>query len=244
LSLEQIIKYSSNIGAAKISEAMGPDTLYSTLRNFGFGQRTGIDCPGETTGSLSPYQRWAKIDAAAISFGQGISVSAMQLITAVSAIANDGILMKPFVVQAITDRNGALIKKYDPQMIRRAISSKTAYSVRKILARVTEEDGTGSNAALRGYKVCGKTGTAQKIGEDGTYAKGRYVASFAGFAPMEKPEVAILVVLDEPKKSIYGGVVAAPAFKKIALHTLNYLNVTPGGNADRLTAMLGAEVKG
>jgi cell division protein FtsI (penicillin-binding protein 3) len=244
LSLEEIVKFSSNIGAAKLSERMGSDTLYEMLTNFGFGRKTGIDCPGETSGLLSAYQRWSKIDSAAISFGQGVSVSAIQLIAAVSAIANNGILMKPYIAQAITDKNGALVRKFGPTPVRRAVSSETARIVAKILSTVTEEKGTGVNAALAGYKVCGKTGTAQKVGENGRYAKKRYMASFVGFVPLEYPAISILVVVDEPKKSIYGGTVAAPAFRKIALQALNYLNIAPGGSKERLTAMRSAEGEG
>ena len=244
LSLEQIIKYSSNIGAAKLSEIVGTKNQYDMLKKFGFGEKTGIDCPGETPGMLSTYQRWSKIDAAAIAFGQGISVSAVQLIAAISAIANDGILMKPYIVEAITDKNGALIKKFGPQPVRRVVSSETAITLTKMLEKVTEPGGTGVQAALEGYKVCGKTGTAQKIGDSGTYEKGRYVSSFIGFVPAENPEAAILVIIDEPKKAHYGGVVAAPAFKQIALQTLNYMNVPPESNTEQLTADRHAEVEG
>lgn len=244
LSLEQIIQVSSNIGTVKLSENIGSKNLYDTLKNFGFGERTGIDCPGETPGMLSPYQRWTKIDNAAIAFGQGISVSAIQLITAVSAIANDGILMKPYVVQAITGKNGAMIEKFNPQPVRRAVSSETAEAIRKMMAMVTEQGGTGTKAAIEGYKVGGKTGTAQKIDENGTYARGKYVSSFVGFVPVENPEAAILVMIDEPQKAHYGGVVAAPVFKKIALQTLNFMNIPPDGKTEHLTAKRQGEVKG
>jgi cell division protein FtsI (penicillin-binding protein 3) len=244
LSLEQIIQVSSNIGTVKLSENIGSKNLYGTLKNFGFGERTGIDCPGETPGMLSPYQRWTKIDNAAIAFGQGISVSAIQLITAVSAIANDGILMKPYVVQAITDKNGAMIEKFNPQPVRRAVSSETAEAIRKMMAMVTEQGGTGTKAAIEGYNVGGKTGTAQKIDENGTYARGKYVSSFVGFVPVKNPEAAILVMIDEPQKAHYGGVVAAPVFKKIALQTLNFMNIPPDGKTEHLTANRQGEVKG
>ena len=218
--------------------------LYDTLKSFGFGDRTGIDCPGETPGMLSPYQRWTKIDNAAIAFGQGISVSAIQMIAAVSAIANDGVLMKPYVVQAITDKNGTIVEKFNPHPVRRAVSSETATAVRKMMEKVTEEGGTGTKAALEKYRVCGKTGTAQKIDENGTYARGKYISSFVGFVPAENPEAAILVVIDEPQKAHYGGVVAAPAFKKIALQTLNLMNIPPDGKKEHLTADRQGEVKG
>ena len=231
MSLQQIVKYSSNIGIVKVGEMIGPDLLYKTLSDFGFGKKSGIDCPGETAGSMAPYKRWSKIDAGAISFGQGISVSALQLITATCAIANDGILMKPYIVQAIMDQNGRLIKSSVPCEVRRVISIKTARTLKKIMESVTNNGGTGVNAALEGYSVCGKTGTAQKVDEKGTYAKDKYVASFVGFAPSQNPEVAVLVVIDEPGKKYYSSVVAAPTFRKIVLETLNYMNLPATYNA-------------
>ena len=233
LSLQQIIKFSSNIGAVKISEKVGAKVLYQTFQNFGFGTRSGIDCPGETTGSLSHYSSWSEIDIGAISFGHGIAVSALQLITAVSAIANDGILMKPFIVKEISDQNGQSVKRFKPQQVRRVISARTAGIVKKILQTVTTDGGTGVNAALDRYSVCGKTGTARKLDEEGQYSDSKHVASFIGFTPAEKPEIAVLVIIDEPKENYYGGIVAAPVFKKIAQQTLNYLNIPPEGDTTK-----------
>ena len=227
LSLQQIIKHSSNIGTVKFSAITGPKYLSKTLRNFGFGTKTGIDCPGETAGSMAPYKQWTKIDAGTIAFGQGISVSALQLITATSAIANKGVLMKPFIVQAITDQNGRLIKSFGPRKVRRVLSEKTARTLVRIMKTVITEGGTGVNAALEGYSVCGKTGTAQKIGEKGIYADGKYISSFIGFVPAKRPKAVILVVIDEPKKQHYGSIVAAPVFKKIAHKTIGYMNLQP-----------------
>ncbi len=226
LTVQEIIKYSSNIGAIKVGQAVGPEILYKNLRNFGFGEKTGIDCAGETTGVLAPYTKWRKIDAGTIAFGQGISVSAVQLITATSAIANGGILMKPHLVQAVTDTNGQIIKRIEPAPVRRVISSETARTIRLMMKEVVTTGGTGVNAALEGYAVCGKTGTAQKT-EHGAYARGKYVSTFIGFVPADHPEAVILVIVDEPQKKYYGGTVAAPAFKRIALETLGYLNVAP-----------------
>lgn len=244
LSLQQIIKYSSNIGSIKFSSITGPEYLYRTLRNFGFGKKTGIDCPGETAGSLTPYKRWTKIDAGTISFGQGISVSALQLLSASCAIANKGILMKPYVVQAITDHNGRLIKSFGPKKVRRAISEKTAGILTRIMHTVTTEGGTGINAALDRYSVCGKTGTAQKIGEDGRYAYGKYTSSFVGFVPSNRPKVAILVVIDEPKGQHYASIVAAPTFKDIAQKTLDYMNLSPKNEPGRMMISLEGKAKG
>ena len=234
LSLQQIVKYSSNIGSVKMAEKLGARQLHDYLRAFGFGQRSGITCPGETAGSLSSFKAWSAIDTGAISFGQGISVSAIQLIAAVSAIANDGLLMKPLLVKEITDRNGDTVKRFSPEPVRRVVSSHSAATVRRILKTVITEGGTGVNAALAGYSVCGKTGTAQKIDDSGTYSKGRYLSSFVGFAPADQPELAILVIVDEPRVQTYGGIVAAPVFRQIALETLTYLNIPPGPDADRL----------
>ena len=230
LSLAQIVKYSSNIGAVKIGEMVGSERLYRTLRDFGFGTKTGIECPGETGGSLAPFRRWTKIDAGTIAFGQGVSASAIQLAAATAAIANDGVLMKPYVVQAVTNANGKLLEHFGPRTVRRVVSVATARAVSRMMQSVITQEGTGRLAALDGYTACGKTGTAQKIGENGLYAKGKFVSSFVGFAPAENPKVVVLVVVDEPDKQHYGGTVAAPAFKQITQGTLHYLNVSPKGD--------------
>ena len=244
LSLQQIIKYSSNIGSVKITEKLGPRQLHAYLNAFGFGRRSGVTCPGETAGSLSPFKSWSAIDLGAISFGQGVSVSAIQLIAAVSAIANDGLLMKPMLVREITGRNGETVKRFSPEPVRRVVSSHSAATVRRILKTVITAGGTGVNAALKGYSVCGKTGTAQKIDSSGTYAKGRYLSSFVGLVPADQPELAILVLLDEPTVQTYGGIVAAPAFRQIALETLSYLNIPPRPDADRLRVSRGNRANG
>jgi cell division protein FtsI (penicillin-binding protein 3) len=244
LSLQRIVQVSSNIGAAKLAQQMGKEALYNTLSAFGFGEKTGIDCPGESAGSLLPLDRWKSIDAAVIAFGQGVSASAIQLISAVSAIANEGILMKPYIVQAITDANGGIIKRYSPQAVRQAISPATARTVSRILETVTQEGGTATAAALETVRVAGKTGTAQKTDGSGHYARGKFNSSFVGYFPAENPQAAILVVIDEPKKGHYGGTVAAPAFKKIALELINYLNTEPERSRDGLTAELGRGARG
>jgi cell division protein FtsI (penicillin-binding protein 3) len=227
LSLQQIIKFSSNIGAVKISEKVGAKKLYQTLQNFGFGTKTGIDCPGEAAGSLSHYSSWSAIDVGAISFGHGIAVSAIQLISAVSAIANDGVLMKPYIVMEVTNQYGQPVKRYEPRQVRRVISARNAGIIKNIMQTVTAEGGTGVNAALDRYSVSGKTGTARKVDEKGQYSETKHVASFVGFTPARNPEIAMLVIIDEPQGKYYGGIVAAPLFKKIAQQTLNYLNVAP-----------------
>ncbi len=228
LSFKDILKYSSNIGAAKIGARIGSEYLYRKLQTFGFGVRTGIDCPGETPGSLIPLERWSDMDALAVCFGQSVSVSALQLASAVSATANGGVLMKPYLVQAMTDRHGRPVKSFPPTVVRRVISPEAARNLSSMLERVVAKGGTGQKAALSGYRAAGKTGTAQKV-ERGAkqYARDKYTATFVGFIPARDPALVILVVIDEPKKQHYGGVVAAPAFRQIARESLQYLKIPP-----------------
>ncbi len=228
LSLAQIIKYSSNIGAAKITESIGKKTLYHYLTAFGFGKRTNADMPGEINGRLQSYQKWSRIDAGAISFGQGVSVTGIQLITAISAIANKGKLMKPMLIKKIISNTGERQETFEPMIIRQVVSENTADIVKRMMNQVVRKEGTGTQAAMAGYRVCGKTSTAQKASPDNQgYAKGKYIAAFGGFAPQDDPKLAILVVVDEPRKEHYGGQVAAPAFKTIMRQSFNYLNIPP-----------------
>ncbi len=228
LSVSDILKYSSNIGAAKIGFKLGNERLARYLQSFGFGERTGIDLPGESPGNTRSKQRWYGIDLATISFGQGVTVSAVQLTAAMSAIANGGTLMKPYVVESILDDGGNVVQKFGPQALRRVISSDTAQKVAKMMEGVTAEGGTGTNAAVEGFRVAGKTGTAQKADPvTHRYSASKRTGSFIGFIPADRPRLTILVVIDEPKTSPYGGVVAAPAFHSIALNSLAYLKVVP-----------------
>lgn len=220
---------------------LGPDPLYRTLASFGFGAKTGIECPGETPGMLTSGKKWSKIDAAVISYGHGVSASAIQLVSALSAIANGGVLMRPYVVQAILGPDGREVERFGPQEIRQAVSPVTARVVRDMMRGVVEKGGTGERAAVQGYTVAGKTGTAHKVISSGGYAADRYVASFLGFVPAEEPKLSILVVLDDPRVEYYGGLVAAPVFQAIARQSLIYLNVPPQRleSSPRLTASAG-----
>jgi len=238
LSLQQIVKYSSNIGITKVVEMVGADTLYTTLKKFGFGTKTGLDCPGETAGTLSHNDRWSQIDTSAISFGQGLSVSAIQLVSATAAIANDGLRMKPYIVHAVTSHSGRVLEQTQPQVVEQAVSPEVATIVKRIMQTVVTEGGTGTSASLQGYTVCGKTGTAQKIDSNGKYSQGKYTASFVGIAPVQNPHIVVLVVVDEPTGEHYGGTVAAPAFQKIAHETLQYLNVPPNNPKGLIKAAL------
>lgn len=226
LSVSEIIKYSSNIGSAKIGFKMGEEKMSTYLRNFGFGGRTGIDLPGEASGYLK--RNWYKIDLATISFGQGVSLSTVQLASALSAIANGGTLMKPYLVERILDDSGKEVQRFEPQVIRRVVSPETARKVAKMMETVTGEGGTGTKAAVDGYRVAGKTGTAQKVDPvTRTYSPTKRIGSFVGFVPADNPKLTIVVIIDEPQGIKYGGVVAAPAFKEIAQNTLAYLKIVP-----------------
>ncbi|MBU2430475.1 MAG: penicillin-binding protein 2, partial [Proteobacteria bacterium] len=240
LSINQIIKFSSNIGAVKIAETIGNKTLHQYLTSFGFGEKTWIDSPGETAGSLLPYHKWSKIDASAISFGQGISVSAVQLISAISTIANNGLMMKPMLIKKIISSSGEDELVYRPEPVRQVISPDTARKIKRMMNLVTHEDGTGTKAAMDGYPVCGKTGTAQKVRQDKKgYSNTRYTAVFAGFAPLKDPKLAILVIIDEPEKKYHGGEVAAPAFKTIMEESFSYLNIPPETDKNMIALMSG-----
>jgi len=228
LRVSEILKYSSNIGSAKIGSRLGAERLLASLKNYGFGEKTGVDLPGEVSGYLRDRSRWYPIDLANISFGQGLSISSLQLATAVSAIANGGLLMKPYLVEKITDDAGTVIRRFSPEIRHRVSSSRTAQTMTKMMASVTSEGGTGLNAVVDGYLVAGKTGTAQKVDPmTRCYSATKRTASFVGFVPADNPRLTILVVIDEPKTSSYGGVVAAPAFREIAHQSLCYLKVPP-----------------
>jgi len=230
LTVADILKKSSNIGSAKIALRMGNERLYQGLRDFGFGARTGLDLPGEEGGILWNPKRWSKISATRLAMGHEVNVTGMQMVSALSAIANDGIRMRPLLIQKVLDADGETIVEPLPEEIGRPIRPETAKEMCRLLARVTQPGGTGTKAALQGYLVAGKTGTAQKWNkEEGGYYKNKYIASFAGFLPAENPAISIMVVADDPQGAHYGGTVCAPAFKTIADQTVRYLRISPQG---------------
>jgi cell division protein FtsI (penicillin-binding protein 3) len=182
--------------------------------------------PGETAGSLREPSRWHEIDVATHAFGQGMSVTALQLTMAMAALANDGKLMRPMLVKRVTDARGAIVEEPAPQVVRQAVSPDVARLVTEMMVGVTGAEGTGIEAAVEGYRVAGKTGTAQKADlERGGYAEDRWSSSFVGFAPAEAPRLAIAVSIDEPMIAHYGGQVAAPAFRRIMAAGLRHLGV-------------------
>ena len=230
LTPTQILAYSSNIGTAKIALDLGKKDLYRGFRRFGFGEPTGLGVPGETAGILRHYRRWYEIDTAAVSFGQGMSVTNVQLATAMSAIANGGRLMQPMLVRRMSDGHGAIIEENKPRVRRQVVPRRVAKLVGQMLTAVTEPGGTAMEAAVDGYLVAGKTGTAQKADYvHGGYAKDKWLASFIGFAPADRPSVVISVVIDEPVIAHYGGTVAGPVFRRIAEVTLRHMGITPEG---------------
>ena len=224
LTVADGIKKSSNILTAKLALRLGDDDLYAYIRGFGFGNQLGVDLPGEEAGILHAPDRWSKISATRIAIGQGIAVTALQMLAAYNAIANDGILMRPYIISHVQRENGPVFDSRRPEILGRPISRETAATMRHLLSRVTEEGGTGKRAAVEGFRVAGKTGTAQKP-VPGGYSLTDYVASFVGFLPAESPEIGIIVVVDAPQPVHTGGRVAAPVFKKIASQTVRYLGI-------------------
>ncbi|MDH4227541.1 MAG: transpeptidase family protein [Deltaproteobacteria bacterium] len=230
LTAAEVIKNSSNIGAIKMANKLGKNRYYGYLTAFGFGDKTGIDINGEQGGNIGELKNWSDVKFSTASFGHGISTSPLQLVTAVSAIANGGYLMKPHLVKSVKGIDGAVSEDFYPTVLRRVISESTAATTTKIMQSVTAEGGTGVLANFaEEFPVAGKTGTAQKPDhKNGGYMKDKYVVSFLGFVPANDPKIAIIVVVDEPKKGdIYGGTIAAPAFSDIARETLSYMGVTP-----------------
>jgi len=227
LTVSEIVKYSSNIGASKIGEMMGRDSYYKYLKKFGFGEKTGIGLPGESKGQLASPRKWGAIELATISFGQGVSVTALQLVTALSAIANGGYLMKPYIIEKIVDPEGHVLTENKPEVVTRVISYDTSDQMKRIMQSVVE-DGTGKKAQIPGFSVAGKTGTAQIPNpQSGGYYSDRYIASFIGFTPVEDPEIVMAVVVEAPRKKTHGGSVAGPIFKQIAEKVLFHMQVSP-----------------
>lgn len=224
-SFIDVVANSCNVGFATVGLRLGVEPFYNYLRAFGFGQKTGIELPGEAVGILVPQAQARDIHLATMAMGQANAVTPIQMITAVCAAANGGNLMKPQLVKSILDSDGNVMQEIAPQVMQRVISSKTSAEMRLILENVVA-DGTGSNGKVEGYRVAGKTGTAQKPAPGGGYMSNEYVASFVGFAPADQPRIAVLVLVDAPQGYPYfGGWVAAPVFKEVVKDTLRYLGV-------------------
>lgn len=235
LSFAKVIHLSSNIGMTKVAHSLGRVRYHRAIRRFGFGRKTGVDLPGEAHGSVRPPHRWRDMDLAAASFGQSIAVTPMQMAMAFSAIANGGLLLKPYVVDRVLGEDGQVLLRNERKVVRRVVSKATARTVADLLKGVVAEDGTGARAALVGFEVAGKTGTSQKADTvNGGYSKTKRIASFVGFAPAEAPRFVLLTLVDEPTVNVYGGVVAAPLFRRIAGPALHAMGATPSRPLPRL----------
>lgn len=226
LTVADVLKKSSNIGAAKLALRLGNERLYRYLENFHLGRPLGIDLPGEQAGILHAVRDWSAISATRIAMGHEVGVTALQMLNIVCCIANGGLMMRPRVVQFVSDRSGQLVYVAYPEAIGRPISERTARIMLQLLGRVTEEGGTGVKARIAGCSVAGKTGTAQKP-VSGGYSHTDYIASFVGVLPAEDPELGIIVVIDSPQPQHTGGSVAAPVFAKIAQELMGVVNLLP-----------------
>ncbi len=232
LAPSQVIAKSSNICAAKIGLSLGEAGLYGALKRFGFGEQTGLGLPGEAAGVLRAKGRpWFEVETASASFGQGISVTTVQLAMAMGAIANGGRLLEPLLVRKVTSGAGAVVREEAPRVKREVVSPAAARMVTEMMAGVVEEGGTGREAYIPGYRVAGKTATAQKADPTtGKYDPDKFVSSFVGFVPAQKPRFVIAVVVDEPWVAHLGGQVAAPVFRRIAMRALSRYGVAPSGD--------------
>lgn len=232
LTVQDIIAKSSNIGAAKIGIKLGEDKLFDYICRFGFGARTGVPLPAEVSAArwVQGVSNWTKVSIAQIPMGQGVSVTRLQMTMAVCAIANQGWLMQPMLVDRLEDNEHRVMAKYVPQRVRQVISEPAAKSMVQALKSVVSPEGTAAKAALEHYTVAGKTGTANKV-EGGHYVD-KFFSSFIGFFPADNPELCISISFDEPKQGHFGGQIAAPVFKQVAEAAANYLNIRPeDGNA-------------
>jgi cell division protein FtsI (penicillin-binding protein 3) len=226
LTLGEIVKYSSNVGAAQVATRVGKQRFHAFIRQFGFGRITGIDLPGEVAGIIRPVRQWYGPSLQNIGFGQGISVTPIQLLVAVSAFATHGLAAHPHLVEAVRDLSGHIVATPGNVPPHRIVEPEVADRVLAMMREVVE-GGTGVKARLPGYSVAGKTGTAQRPGAAGGYEPGAYVSSFVGIVPVADPRLAVLVIVDRPRRVYFGGDVAAPAFREIARQVLWYLRVPP-----------------
>ena len=227
ISVSDVIKFSSNIGTAKLALRMGAETTVTSLARFGIGKETGLGIPGETRGRVQPFDRIKPIELATTAYGHGMSASAVQLVSAMATLANGGVRMQPRLVLRELDRHGDVVTDIEPRELTRAVSADTAAKVIEMMVTVTDLGGTGTRARIDGYRVAGKTGTAWKH-VNGAYSATARIGSFVGLVPADDPRLAIVVVVDTPSiGSRFGGIVAAPAFADIGAESLRLMGVAP-----------------
>jgi cell division protein FtsI/penicillin-binding protein 2 len=230
MTVHDILVKSSNIGSAKMAMMMGADKYHEYVRKFGFGEKSGIELPGEIPGLVHPPRRWDKLTITRMPMGQSIAVTPLQMTMGMSVIANGGKLMAPHVIRSIQDSDGRVVLDKPPKVAQEVIPKKTARFVSNALCGVVGEGGTAQLAKVAGFTVAGKTGTAQKISASGGYAAGKYVVSFVGYLPEEDPRFVCLVLIDDPKIApnlAYGGLVAAPIFSRIGERAARHLDLVP-----------------
>jgi cell division protein FtsI (penicillin-binding protein 3) len=231
LTVQDVLVKSSNIGAAKLALSIGEQKFYEYIRRFGFGERTGVELPGEISGLIRPPQAWSKISITRIPMGHEVGVTPLQMTVAMATIANGGELLTPRIVKSITTADGKTVSSFSPVILRQVISPQTAKQIGNALRGVVSDRGTAAAAAVPGFTIAGKTGTAQKVDPKGGYERGKYVVSFTGYLPADHPEFVGLVVLDDAQTSKpelnYGGLVAGPIFSRIAEKAARYLDLEP-----------------
>jgi cell division protein FtsI/penicillin-binding protein 2 len=241
MPFREVLANSSNVGMIKVGLRFAPERFYGWLSAFGFGQLSGIDLPGEAPGILRTMERWSSLSQSSMVIGQEVAVTPLQLVTAVSAVANGGNLMEPYLVSNIRDADGLVVRKHTPRVRRRVTDPVTARRLLDVLERVVDgSDGRGTRASIPGYRIAGKTGTAQKIGPEGRYT--RYVSSFIGILPAGDPELVVLVMIDspDPSRGYYGSEVAMPAFRQIAETAIRVLRIPPEATAPLVLAGTGS----
>lgn len=227
VTLQDILKFSINTGMAHIGLQVGGDLLTAYAEKFGFGKPTGIELPGEGAGILFNPAEMGSIDIASMSIGQAVAVTPLQMVQAFGALANDGKMMKPYIIKSIMNADGSVYRETEVQKVGEPVSQEVAHAVSKILEQEISTGG-GNKAKIEGYEFCGKTGTAQKLNESGTgYAEGRYIASFVGYGPIDDPQFVVLIVIDDPAGVYYGGQIAAPVFHDIMSRLVRYKGIHP-----------------
>jgi len=231
LSVEEILFHSSNIGAAKVGLRMGPSKLYDYITRYGFGRKTGIALPAEVSGIAHPLSRWSQLSITRIPMGHEIAVTPLQMLMAMNAVANGGRLMRPLIIKSVVDQEGHIIMQGQLQQVAQCVLPRTSMLMTSALRKVVTPEGTAPKAAVEGYDVAGKTGTAQKV-ENGQYVR-KYYSSFIGYLPAYDPEISILVSLDDPQGGeFYGGSVSGPVFREVAEKVAQYLGIPPQPTAD------------
>jgi len=235
LTFHEVIEYSSNIGTAKAAKRLSPETLYQYIRAFGYGQKTGIELRGEVAGMIAPPSKWSKLSPYIIPIGQEVGVTPIQMAGMMAIVANGGWQVQPYLVQRIESGDGHVVRQYDMRRGEKILSPKTIETLTSMLTSVVES-GTGQLANIQGLTVAGKTGTAQKLEPNGRYSHSRFIASFVGYGPVPDPRFVMAVSIDEPRPQYFGGVVAAPVFRRVVEQLASYWDLKPPAAPEQVLA--------